>query len=286
MLTNGHGGVFLKINGVYPNLGRVEQRVANFIKNYPEEVVRLPINVLADKVGVSSSTIVRLCRRLGIQGYSDLKLQLAQDLATTTLQAYADADAAQGPEALVQAARERLLASINDTFRLLRAEDLVRAGKILQGARSILVIGTGGSAAVAALFNYNLIKLGYPSQASTDFVAIPLIINRMGPDDVLVAISHSGSTNSVDEAVSMAKSQGCTVIGLTNYPESVIARRSDVVLTTAVVESPSGCEGGPIRVAQIALLDALWQWLNAANQREEMDGSGSRESLGKSETRA
>ena len=70
---------FSKINGVYPNLGRVEQRVANFIKNYPEEVVRLPINVLADKVGVSSSTIVRLCRRLGIEGYSDLKLQLAQD---------------------------------------------------------------------------------------------------------------------------------------------------------------------------------------------------------------
>ena len=62
----GHGDVFLKINGVYKHLGRAEQRVANFIKNYPEEVVRLPIDVLATKVGVSSSTIVRLCRRIGI----------------------------------------------------------------------------------------------------------------------------------------------------------------------------------------------------------------------------
>ncbi|HHT73718.1 MAG TPA: MurR/RpiR family transcriptional regulator [Firmicutes bacterium] len=275
-MLNGHGGVFLRINGVYPHLGRMEQRVANFIKNYPEEVVRLPINVLADKVGVSSSTIVRLCRRLGIQGYSDLKLQLAQDLAASTRHAYADEGDASGPEALIRATHERLLDSINDTFRFINAADLVKAGNYLQGARTILVIGTGGSAAVASLFNYNLIKLGFPSQASTDFVAIPLILNRMGPQDVLVAISHSGSTSSVDEAVGMAKSQGCRVVGLTNYPESVIARQSDVVLTTAVIESPHGSEGGPIRVAQIAVLDALWQWLSAASQREEVGAAASR----------
>lgn len=268
-MLNGHGGVFLKINGVYPNLGRMEQRVANFIKNYPEEVVRLPINVLADKVGVSSSTIVRLCRRLGIEGYSDLKLQLAQDLAAGTRQAFSDSSCAKGPEALIQATQERLLASINDTLRFLDAANLVRAGKFLQSAQSILVIGTGGSAAVATLFNYNLIKLGYPSQASTDFVAIPLILDRMGPKDVLVAISHSGSTSSVDEAVGMAKHNGCRVIGLTNYPESVIARQSDVVLTTAVIESPYGSEGGPIRVAQIAVLDALWQWLYTESQQDK-----------------
>lgn len=272
-MLNGHGGVFLKINGVYPNLGRMEQRVANFIKNYPEEVVRLPINVLADKVGVSSSTIVRLCRRLGIEGYSDLKLQLAQDLAAGTCQAFSDSSCAKGPEALIQATQERLLASINDTLRFLDAANLVRAGKFLQSAQSILVIGTGGSAAVATLFNYNLIKLGYPSQASTDFVAIPLILDRMGPKDVLVAISHSGSTSSVDEAVGMAKHNGCRVIGLTNYPESVIARQSDVVLTTAVIESPYGSEGGPIRVAQIAVLDALWQWLYAESQQDKGKGA-------------
>ncbi len=78
---SGHGDVFLGINGVYDHLGRAEQRVANFVKNYPEEVVRLPIDVLATKVGVSSSTIIRLCRRIGISGYADLKLGLAQDLA-------------------------------------------------------------------------------------------------------------------------------------------------------------------------------------------------------------
>jgi len=251
----------------------MEQRVANFIKNYPEEVVRLPVNVLADKVGVSSSTIIRLCRRLGIDGYADLKLQLAQDLASSRPPIFQDADESSGPRALIRAAHDRLLASISDTFRMLDAAELARAGKLIQAARTILVIGTGGSAAVATLFNYNLIKLGYPSQASTDFVAIPLIINRMGPADVLFAISHSGSTNSVDEAVGMAKRRGCKVIGLTNYPESVIAKRSDVVLTTAVVESPAGSEGGPIRVAQIGVLDALWQWLHAASQLPDVSAA-------------
>ena len=136
----------------------------------------------------------------------------------------------------------------------------------MRQAGTVLVIGTGGTASVAQLCNYNFIKMGLNSQGSNDFVAIPLILNCMGPGDVLFAISHSGSTRSVDEAVCIAKAQGCSVIGLTNYPESIIAKKSDVILTTAVVESPLGSEGGAIRVAQISVLDALWTWLSVDGQ--------------------
>ena len=94
-MLNGHGGVFLRINGVYPHLGRMEQRVANFIKNYPEEVVRLPINVLADKVGVSSSTVSGSAAL--VSKVTDLKLQLAQD-CDSTRHACADEGDASGPE--------------------------------------------------------------------------------------------------------------------------------------------------------------------------------------------
>jgi DNA-binding MurR/RpiR family transcriptional regulator len=266
---SGHGDVFLGINGVYDHLGRAEQRVANFVKNYPEEVVRLPIDVLATKVGVSSSTIIRLCRRIGISGYADLKLGLAQDLARNVRYTYDSLELGNSPEALFEAVRHRMIGSIEDSLRVLSTSDVIKAAALLKNAGSILVIGTGGTAAVADLCNYNLIKMGMNSQGSNDFVAIPLILNRMGPSDVLFAISHSGSTRTVDEAVRIAKSQGCSVIGLTNYPESIIAKKSDVVMTTAVVESPAGSEGGAISVAQIGVLDALWSWLSVGGQDGE-----------------
>ena len=262
----GHGDVFLKINGVYKHLGRAEQRVANFIKNYPEEVVRLPIDVLATKVGVSSSTIVRLCRRIGISGYADLKIGLAQDLARNARDAYDSLELENSPEALFDSVRGRLVRTIDDSLRVLQTDKVIQAARLLRQAGTVLVIGTGGTASVAQLCNYNFIKMGLNSQGSNDFVAIPLILNCMGPGDVLFAISHSGSTRSVDEAVCIAKAQGCSVIGLTNYPESIIAKKSDVILTTAVVESPLGSEGGAIRVAQISVLDALWTWLSVDGQ--------------------
>lgn len=264
--TLDQGRVFLKINGVYQHLGKAERRVANFVKNYPEEVIKLPINVFASKIGVSSSTVIRLCKKIDIEGYSDLKLQLAQDLVRTRQDTLSSLEEEGGLPALLNSTRQDLIEAIDGTFQTLSVPDLIEAGNLIQEAHSILVIGTGGSAAVAHLFNYNLIKRGFRSQSSTDFVTIPLLLSQMGSKDVLFAISHSGSTESVDAAVRLAKSLGCKVIGLTNYPESVVAKQSDVVLTTAVVESPSGSEKASIRIAQISVLDVLRAWLSVANQ--------------------
>lgn len=254
---NINGEVFLKINSAFDHLGKAEKQVATFIKNYPEEVIKLPINVLAEKVGVSVSTIVRLCKRIGVKGYADLKIALAKDLALNYKKTYSEINSDDSIPFLLNKFQQMFLQTIDDTFKILSISELNKACIDIINADSVLIVGAGGTAAIAKLLNHKLLKLDINSQWSNDFSTAPMIINKMGKNDVLFAISHSGSTNDIYDAVVMAKEQGCKTITLTNYLQSPVAKKSDIVLTTAVNEEPLGSEGGTTRIAQISIIEVL-----------------------------
>ncbi|HBG02140.1 MAG TPA: hypothetical protein DDW87_11295 [Firmicutes bacterium] len=252
-----NGKVLLKINSAYEHLGKAEKRVATFVRSYPEEVLKLPINVLAEKVGVSPSTVIRLCRRVGVEGYPDLKLHLASDLALSYEKAFPEITSDESIPSLLEQVKGLLTVAIEDSFRLLSVDQVTKAYRAILGARLILIIGAGGTGSVASLFNHKLLKFGLHSQCSNDFVDVPLLLNKMGEGDLLFAITHSGSTRNIYDSVVTAKEQGCKVITLTNHTESPAARASDVVLTTAVQQESFDNEGGTTRVAQISILEVL-----------------------------
>ena len=60
------------------------------------------------------------------------------------------------------------------------------------------------------------------------------------------------------EAVRQARKNGAQVIALTNNPASRLAHEADAVLCATAEDSPLIGEHGAARVAQLALLDALF----------------------------
>ncbi|OQY38007.1 hypothetical protein B6228_05130, partial [Candidatus Atribacteria bacterium 4572_76] len=276
---NINGKVFLKINSAFIHLGKAEKRVATFIKNYPEEVIKLPINVLAEKVGVSVSTIIRLCRRIEINGYTDLKIDITRDLALNYKETYSEINSNDSIPLLLNKVQQSFLQTISNTFKILSisankvqqlfSQTISNTFKILSisvlkeaylniiNSNSVLIIGAGGTAALAKLFNHKLLKLEINSQWSNDFSLIPLLINKIGKNDVLFVLSHSGSTNLVYDAVVMAKKKGCKIIILTNYLQSPMAKKSDIILATGIDEQPLGSEGVTTRMAQISIIEVL-----------------------------
>ena len=254
---NINGKVFLKINSAFIHLGKAEKRVATFIKNYPEEVIKLPINVLAEKVGVSVSTIIRLCRRIEINGYTDLKIDITRDLALNYKETYSEINSNDSIPLLLNKVQQSFLQTISNTFKILSISALKEAYLNIINSDSVLIIGAGGTAALAKLLNHKLLKLEINSQWSDDFSLIPLLINRIGKNDVLFVLSHSGSTNLVYDAVVMAKKKGCKIIILTNYLQSPMAKKSDIILATGIDEQPLGSEGVTTRMAQISIIEVL-----------------------------
>ena len=254
---NINGKVFLKINSAFIHLGKAEKRVATFVKNYPEEVIKLPINVLAEKVGVSVSTIIRLCRRIEINGYTDLKIDITRDLALNYKETYSEINSNDSIPLLLNKVQQLFSHTISNTFKILSISALKEAYLNIINSDSVLIIGAGGTAALAKLLNHKLLKLEINSQWSDDFSLIPLLINKIGKNNVLFVLSHSGSTNLVYDAVVMAKKKGCRIIILTNYLQSPMAKKSDIILATGIDEQPLGSEGVTTRMAQISIIEVL-----------------------------
>ncbi|MGB4338451.1 MAG: SIS domain-containing protein, partial [Bacillota bacterium] len=78
------------------------------------------------------------------------------------------------------------------------------------------------------------------------------------PGDVVVAISHSGSSRDIIDALAIARSRGATTIGITHYARSPIDKVVDIKLGTSSYETLYRMESTSSRIAQLAIIDALF----------------------------
>ena len=64
----------------FPDCSPSEQQAAQFILERPAQAMRCNISELAEQAQVSTAAIIRLCKRLHIDGFNNLKLMLAEDV--------------------------------------------------------------------------------------------------------------------------------------------------------------------------------------------------------------
>lgn len=57
-----------------------EKRIIDFIIGNQPEVVEMTLTTLADKLYVSNSSIIRLCKKIGLDGFNELKYQISKEL--------------------------------------------------------------------------------------------------------------------------------------------------------------------------------------------------------------
>lgn len=62
-----------------------ENKIANYIMEFPQKVITMTIHQLADATYTSASSVTRFCRKVEVDGFSELKLQLAKEINTYNL---------------------------------------------------------------------------------------------------------------------------------------------------------------------------------------------------------
>jgi len=89
----------------------------------------------------------------------------------------------------------------------------------------VLIVGAGRSGLVGRAFAMRLMHLGFRT-----YVVGETITPAIGTNDVLIAISGSGTTGIVVAAAEAAKRVGAKVIAITSFTESPLAKLSDHVV--------------------------------------------------------
>ncbi|WP_254901279.1 MurR/RpiR family transcriptional regulator [Tuberibacillus sp. Marseille-P3662] len=265
-------GSLLRLEAVVSQLYKKEKLVADYILANPDEVVHQSITELADNVGVAESTIFRLCKRIGFDGYQGFKIALARDVVNAVENIYQEIDEADASDVLMDKVFQGHIQGLQDTLQLYDATMLDQAIKVLAGATRIDFYGTGGSGMIAQDAAHKFIRTGLLCQAFNDGHQQVMNASLLDSTCVAFGISHSGSNKDVMQALSQAKAAGAYTIGLTQFAKSPMTELCDVALYTKSRETLYRSEALTSRLIQLAVMDVLYVGVGMSRKQQTLSG--------------
>lgn len=246
--------VLENVNIHYTEMFSAEKKVADFILNNPEKAVATNVSELANLSGVSDATVIRMCKRVGYEGYYQLKIKLSNDLGKDQLIHLKDGS--QKPNTvkeLIQLFASNLL-KMSDT---LNSDTLLACTELIKRARMVHLVAAGNTAPIANDFGFRLGRFGIP----TTYSMVPeYFFNNVSlahENDIVIGISRSGSSRQVVQAFELAKERNLKTIAIIGHEYSPISKYADFLLLVNN-EIPIFKDDGPAsHLSEMAVIDAL-----------------------------
>ncbi|SFL45540.1 MurR/RpiR family transcriptional regulator [Salibacterium qingdaonense] len=199
----------------------LETSLYQYITKNMEKAAYMRIRELAEATHVSTTTILRFCRKNGCEGFSEFKVKLKLHLENTEAATVKDSKHA------VSEFFERTLAGNLD-------ENIHKAADIIQPADHVLFIGIGSSGILAEYGARYFSSLGTFSV----YIKDPYypIHTRVLERSVTIALSVSGENRYTTTHIHQLKEKGSKVIAITNTKHSTIASMADLTIPYYVTE--------------------------------------------------
>ncbi|WP_040948317.1 MurR/RpiR family transcriptional regulator [Gorillibacterium massiliense] len=255
-------GIMTMLREASGKLHPQERRAAQYILEHGMEAAGLGITELAQRAGVSTATVSRLCKTFHFSTFTDFKMKLSAELALQpSAQSYQDIVAGNPLEDIVSAMAANHIRSITDTTRLLDLKKLQQAVDVLAAANRIDIYGSATSGIVAEDFYQKLVRIGIHAASYSDSHLQITSASLLRPGDVALAISYSGETPETIDALRCAKENGATAISLTKFGANTLANLADIQLFTSTLEEGMRRGNMASRIAQLHVIDILFTGL-------------------------
>tara|TARA_R100001369_G_scaffold52619_1_gene79400 strand:+ start:139 stop:1002 length:864 start_codon:yes stop_codon:yes gene_type:complete len=241
-----------------PLMTPLEARVIDTITGRKSLDLTTSIREVADDAGVSDAMIVKITKKLGFNGFRDFRAALVSYRESDVASLHAEISPEDSSADIVKKVFNTAMQALEETMSIIDMAAFDRATDLLHGARCRDFYGLGGSAQIARDVSHKFLRIGLRSSVYDDTHMMLMSASLLGPDDVVVAFSHSGATTAVIEAVTLARQNGARTIALTNYAESAIAELADVTLCSTAQGSPLLGENAAARIAQLSIMDAVF----------------------------
>lgn len=254
-----------KIYSELPAMSQSDQKVAKQVLADPEKIVNSTISELAKIAAVSGASVTRFCHNLGLTGFHDLKIQLAQvsgNEKSHSLQKIAKDDL----QTALKQIGDNKVAEVEATLNNIDSQVLKKVLDLLTNSKIVQVSAEGDTYPVAEDAVYKFNQIGILAMASGGNVetAIAQSMN-LNAQDCLLVISNSGESAALLEQIKVAKEQGIKVIAITNRADSPIALQADYHLQTAVRQTVLQTQYYFSRVAAFTMIEAIFLLLISQN---------------------
>ncbi len=272
-------GALIRLRGLYPSLKAALRKVADLVLAQPEMAIYASVNEVAAAAQVSEATVMRLCRVLGFRGFQDFKIALARELVSPLQRLHEEVTAGDDPATIVRKVFQANIAALQDTLEVLDMEAMARAARLMLAARTVLLIGVGTSGPIVEDAANKFFRLGLNVKAITDAHLMMMAAALLTEQDVVLAVSHSGSTRDPVETARVAKEAGAKVICITNNSLSPLTKAADLVLVTASRETRFRQEAMASRLSQTSIIDSLYTLMALAQPEQALENLGKIENV-------
>jgi RpiR family transcriptional regulator, repressor of rpiB and als operon len=219
----------------------------------------------AGETGVSEALIVKIAKKLGFEGFRQLREALGEHNRLAQADLHEELCVADGAGARLQKVLRASVRALEQGLARVSPEALERAADCLHAAGQRDFYGEGGSGQVARDAAHQFLRIGVRASVFNDGKLMLMSAALLRRGDVVVAFSHSGQTAAVVEAARFARQNGARLIALTNRPDSSLGRESDVALCAYLDGLPWAGGNAAARLVQLSILDAL---LSAVAQKD------------------
>ncbi|MBM7703927.1 MurR/RpiR family transcriptional regulator [Metabacillus iocasae] len=236
-----------------------EKVVATFVVEHAERVTHMTTKELAHACGGSEASIIRFCKRLGIQSFKRLKIELAKELSVQTADIIdSPLQFQDDPSTVIQKVMFNTVQALQNTEKILSVPAFTEAVEALSKAERIYIYGVGGSAVVALDFKQKLLRINVPAFQSEDNHMQMMMVANATKKDAVFVISTSGKTKEILDVLTVARERDVRTILLTQLAPSPARRLADIVLTMSEEEQNLRIGTMTARIAQLAIIDAVF----------------------------
>ncbi|GIK37309.1 MAG: transcriptional regulator [Chloroflexota bacterium] len=222
---------------LFETLPLKQRRLARFFLDNEDMVAFASASEVAERAEASAATVVRFCRALGFEGYTDLQATIRTQFPRyrTAVQKLTDrlANGSQIenlPTQVVQVYSQ----NIEQTMSQVSHTDLTAAAAAIIQAGQIRIFAGGLSAAAAVLAEHALMVLGFSARACLNGgSAQALEISQLTSRDLVMVISIWRYLYESVLVAQAARELGCTCIALTDSPVAPIAKLADYTFVAA-----------------------------------------------------
>ena len=200
-------------------LSRQQRLIAEYLLDNLQEVPLLSVPQLAKRSGASEATVVRLCQSIGFTGFSDMKMEVVENLReemhspSASLEKTSDAAANDVLEAVAELERHNIDSTLKNIDRI----TFENVAATLFQADHIFTFGLGISAHLAELAAYLFTEHGLRANSfGTHFTSPREQLVTMRESDVLMVFSFPPYSRQTLEVLGEAREKGMKTIAVTD----------------------------------------------------------------------
>lgn len=237
----------------YDNIFSAERKVADFILHNPQKAVDSNVSELARKSGVSDATVVRMCHHIGYTGYYQFRIRLAQDLGGEQYETSELGHTGDEVEKMFREYAEGMLA----IGRRIDAEVMWNCVNLVKNCKQAHLMAVGNTCPLTQYMGFRLGRLGIKCTYNMGAEYFMNHVNLADPEDILIAISQSGTSRQVIQGMELGKEKGLKAIAITAFGQSPIASLADYVLLSSGKEEAFNYYKGYAYMNETAVIDAF-----------------------------